>query len=89
MSWRRRAQEEGAGSELFVESQDDENEVEVDGEKVFEEDLEEALPPAVVRDLGASTETEIAEHSLIPPTSSKLLSYMCAGPSARSTTQTC
>ena len=26
---------------------DDENEVEVDGEMVFEEDLEEALPPAV------------------------------------------
>ena len=44
MSWRRRAQEEGAGSELFGESQDDENDVEVDGEMVFEEDLEEALP---------------------------------------------
>ena len=30
------AQEEGAGSELFGESQDDENDVEVDGEMVFE-----------------------------------------------------
>ena len=52
------AQEEGAGIELFGESQDDENDVEVDGEMVFEEDLEEALPPAVVGDLGASTETD-------------------------------
>ena len=47
------AQEEGAGSELFGESQDDENDVEVDGEMVFEEDLEEALLPAVVPDPGA------------------------------------
>ena len=57
------AQEEGAGSELFGESQDDENDVEVDGEMVFEEDVEEALPPAVVRDPGAPTE-RIAEHSV-------------------------
>ena len=34
---------EGEGSDLFGESQDDENDVEVDGEMVFEEDLEEAL----------------------------------------------
>ena len=47
------AQEEGAGSDLFGESQDDENDVEVDSEMVFEEDLEEALPPAIVRDPGA------------------------------------
>ena len=58
------AQEEGAGSELFGESHDDENDVEVDGEMVFEEDLAEILPPAVVRDPGAPTEKEIAEHSV-------------------------
>ena len=58
------AQEEGEGSDLFGESQDDENDVEADGEMVFEEDFEEALPPAVVRDPGAPTEKEIAEHSV-------------------------
>ena len=56
--WRREHRERAR------ESQDDENDVEVDGEMVFEEDLEEALPPAVVRDPGTSTEKEIAEHSV-------------------------
>ena len=52
---------EGEGNDLFGESQNDENDVEINGEMVFDE--EEALLPAVVRDPGASTEKEIAEYS--------------------------